>query len=223
MTAIFVLRHPETTWNRTERYQGRLDSPLSALGRRQVKLAAEGFRGEALDCVVTSPLTRSRELAHAIASTTGAPLRIDARLTEIGQGVWEGLHLSEIRARYPALLAQWHSRPDLVRFPRGEAVADVVRRASAAVKDIFEAFPNGTVAVVTHSVVVQVLASMTLHLDPRFLHSIKISNAGVTTLCGRNFPGALLSLNVTAALHGSSISSARAEACAGERKWKQPA
>jgi broad specificity phosphatase PhoE len=98
-----------------------------------------------------------------------------------------------------------------------------VRRAAAAVKDIFDAFPGGTVAIVSHSVVVQVVAAMSLHLDLRFLHSIKISNASITTICGNDFPGTLLSLNGTEVLYGSPVDSARAETCAGERKWKQTA
>ena len=123
--------------------------------------------------------------------------------------------MSEIRTRFPDLMAQWHTRPDLVRFPGGEALVEVACRTAGAFEDIFNEFPAGTVAVVSHSVVVQVIASRSLHIDLRFLHSIKISNASVTTICGSDSPGSLLSLNVTQALHGSPVDSARAEACAG--------
>ena len=213
MTAIFVLRHPQTTWNRAERYQGRLDAPLSAEGRRQCILAARAFQGAALDCVVTSPLSRARHLGEAIAASTGASLRTDSRLVEMAQGSWEGLHVSEIRARFPAIFAQWHSRPDQVRFPGGEALVDVERRTIGAFNDIYRAFPRGFVAVVSHSVIVQIVALRSLHVDLRFLHSMKISNASVTTLCGTSSPGSLLSLNVTQSLYGSPLKSALAEAC----------
>jgi broad specificity phosphatase PhoE len=108
-----------------------------------------------------------------------------------------------------------------VRFPGGEALVEVERRTFGAFEDIFSQFPGGTVAVVSHSVVVQVVASKSLHIDLRFLHSIKISNASVTTLCGSACPGSLLSLNVTQALHGSPVDSARAEACAGASMRRQ--
>jgi broad specificity phosphatase PhoE len=139
----------------------------------------------------------------------------------MAQGTWEGLHLSEIRTRYPDQLSRWHSRPDLVRFPGGEALVEVERRTSGAFQDIFNQFPGGTVAVVSHSVVVQVVASWSLHIDLRFLHSIKISNASVTTLCGSSCPGKLLSLNVTQALYGSPFDSARAESCVGASLRRQ--
>jgi len=139
----------------------------------------------------------------------------------MAQGTWEGLHLGEIRARFPDQLARWQSRPDLLRFPGGEALVDVERRTSGAFEDIFNEFPGGTVAVVSHSVVVQVIASRSLNIDLRFLHSIKISNASVTTLCGTTCPGSLLALNVTQALYGSPVAGARAEACAGASMRRQ--
>lgn len=214
MTAIFVLRHPQTTWNRAERYQGRLDAPLSDEGRRQSTLAAQAFQGEPIDCVISSPLRRARDLGEAIAASTGTSLQTDARLVEMAQGAWEGLHLSQIRARFPAIFKQWHSRPDQVRFPGGEALADVERRSVGAFDDIYRRFPGGAVAVVSHSVVVQIIALRSLHMDLRFLHTVKISNASVTTICGNGSPGSLLSLNVTHALYGSPVRCARAESCA---------
>ncbi len=214
MTAIFVLRHPQTTWNKAERYQGRLDAPLSAEGRRQLVLVAQAFRGESLDCVVTSPLSRARVLGEAIATSTGASMQTDARLVEMAQGAWEGLHVSEIRARFPATFREWHLRPDDVRFPGGEALADVERRTIGAFHDIYRCYPGGSVAVVSHSVVVQIIALRSLQMDLRFLHTIKISNASVTTMCGNDAPGSLLSLNVTQALWGSPVQCARAEGCA---------
>ena len=213
MTAIFVLRHPQTTWNKAERYQGRLDSPLSEEGRRQSVLTARAFAGESLDCVVTSPLSRARVLGEAIAATTGAALQTDARLVEVGQGAWEGLYISEIRARFPSMLHQWHSRPDQVHFPGGETLIEVQRRTLGAFDEIYRGYPAGSVAVVSHSVVVQILVLRSLRMDLRYLHAIKISNASVTTICGNDAPGSLLSLNVTQALYGSPVKSARAEGC----------
>src|SRR5947209_14524370 len=80
MTAVYVLRHPETTWNVAERYQGRLDAPLSARGASQARAAADAFRGETLDAVFSSPLGRARHLAERLAKVTGAELRVDQRL-----------------------------------------------------------------------------------------------------------------------------------------------
>src|SRR5947209_6282320 len=149
MTAVYVLRHPETTWNVTQRYQGRLDSPVTDEGREQAKVVAKSFAGSPLDAVYSSPLRRSLCLADELVRVSGAPLRTDNRLTEIGQGIWEGLYLFEIKARYPDLFERWYLRPDTVVFPGGESLRDVSRRGLSALADIFYRHPDDNVAVVT--------------------------------------------------------------------------
>jgi broad specificity phosphatase PhoE len=215
MTAVYVLRHPETTWNLAQRYQGRLESPLSDLGKQQAVRAASAFSPGTVDAVVTSPLRRARSLADEVATRTGAPVVVDHRLTELGQTSWEGLYLDEIRVRYPEMYDRWYLRPDTVRFPEGEDVADVQRRGLSALADIFARYPEGHVAVITHSVVIQVLVATALALDLRQIHRLRVSNVGITTLCGMEIPGAVLTLN--ALDPQSPVASASAQGCA---TWK---
>ncbi len=54
--------------------------PLSERGREEARALAERLDAAAPELVVTSPLLRARETAAAIASATGAELRIDERL-----------------------------------------------------------------------------------------------------------------------------------------------
>jgi probable phosphoglycerate mutase len=218
MTAVYLLRHPETTWNVAQRYQGRLDSTVTEEGRQQAKIVASAFAASPLDAVVTSPMRRALCLADELVDVSGAPLQTDHRLTEIGQGVWEGLYLHEIKERFPELYEAWYVRPDTVVFPGGEGLSDVCRRALSALADIFCRYPDGNVAVVTHSVVIMALAASALGLGLRQIHRIRVANAGITTICGTEIPGALLALNVTEPLYGSPVESARAQDCVS---WKR--
>lgn len=213
MTALYILRHPQTTWNAEQRYQGRLEAPVSQEGRIQGRLASRAFAGTPLAAVVSSPLSRALYLAREIAGAADAPLVIDQRLTEVGQTPWEGLYLDQIKQRYPDLHALWYSRPEEVRFPGGERLIDVQQRACSAVADIYRRYRDRHVALVTHSVVVQVLAASALDLDLRYIHQLPVHNAGVTTLCGEAAPGRLLSLNVTEALYHSPVAAAAAQCC----------
>jgi probable phosphoglycerate mutase len=212
MTAVYVLRHPETTWNLAQRYQGRLESPLSDAGRDQAAAAARVFAPGSLDCVVSSPLGRARFLAEAVAERTDAPVRIDHRLTELGQTTWESLYMHEIRERFPEMYDRWYLRPDTVRFPYGEDLADVRTRALSALADVFARHPGGDVAVVTHSVVIQVLVASALGLDLRHIHRLRITNAGITTICGSEIPGSVLTLN--ALDPRAPVAAAAAQGCA---------
>lgn len=217
MTAVFAVRHTQTTWNLAERYQGRLEAPLSREGQSQAKLVARTFSGQSVTAVYSSPLQRALELAREIARLADAPLLIDQRLTEIAMGPWEGLYRHEIEARYPELYNQWYLRPDTVRFPGGEDLTEIRARVQAALADMFVRYASGQVVAVTHSVVIQVMAACALGLELRGIHHIRISNGSVSTLCGARAPGSLLSLNVTEAIYRSPLAAAAAQDCVS---WK---
>jgi len=218
MTAVLMLRHPQTTWNAAERYQGRLDSPLSDEGRAQIQPVCRLLAGDRLDAVYSSPLTRALSLASPIAQQSNAPLIIDSRLVEMAQGPWEGLYLTEIHSRYRALFREWHNRPDRVCFPGGESASMVQRRAACVLSGIFSTYGDGCVAMVTHSVVIQTLACAALSLKLRQLHRVRIANCSVTTICGTELPGSLFTLNSTEALYSSPIQGAADQNCV---RWKQ--
>lgn len=218
MTAVFVLRHPETTWNEEQRYQGRLESPLSSKGEAQSPVVAQAFAGQNIDAVYASPLGRALHLAEAVAEASGAPVKIDHRLTELGQCPWEGRQLGEIQKTYPDLYEAWYGRPDEVTFPHGENLKTVQARALSFLEDIYKSHPTSQVAVVTHSVVIMVMVASALSLSLRYVHNIRLANGGITTLCGTKAPGTLLGLNNVDPLYHSPVAGAEAQGCA---TWKR--
>ncbi|RFU20041.1 histidine phosphatase family protein [Geodermatophilus marinus] len=163
---LLVWRHGRTEWNATGRFQGQLDPPLDPEGRRQAAaaaahLAADGLAADAT-VVVSSDLDRARSTAAALTEALGVPLRLDARLREHGMGAWEGLTRQEVADRYPEQYADWLAgRP--VRGRGGEDVAEVPRRALAALRDL----PETEVAVVvTHGGTAARLMEALLGLGP---------------------------------------------------------
>ena len=128
LAMIWLARHCETTWNMAGRYQGRLESALSALGVRQGLALADAFsgrlqRGEAVPArIVTSPLLRCAATARFTADRLGIPLETDDRLLEIAHGTWEGPLSRRSRAR---------GRRTLSRVARRSRDGDVRRRRIA--------------------------------------------------------------------------------------------
>ena len=55
--------------------------PLTETGREQARQVGERLRGADVDVIYSSPLGRAADTAQAIAEMTGAPLRIDQRLS----------------------------------------------------------------------------------------------------------------------------------------------
>lgn len=93
MTALVMIRHGPTAWNKDMRLQGLTDVPLSDEGREMVSnwrlpASTAGYRW------VSSPLRRATETAILLGA---ADPRIEPRLTEMNYGNWEGRSLHELR------------------------------------------------------------------------------------------------------------------------------
>ena len=105
MTRILLVRHGESEWNATRRWQGQADPPLTDLGRTQAAHAAAALG--AVDAIVTSDLQRASATAQVIADALGldAPM-IDPRLRERDAGEWSGLTREEIHDQWPGYLTE---------------------------------------------------------------------------------------------------------------------
>lgn len=106
-----------------------------------VQADVAGARIAALDlqAIVSSPLTRCRETARAIAASRSAAngttptVSIDSRLTECDYGDWQGRLLKDL-AKEP-LWKQVQGQPASVVFPGGEAMANLQSRAVTAIRE----------------------------------------------------------------------------------------
>jgi broad specificity phosphatase PhoE len=129
---LFCVRHGETLFNFAGRIQGQLDSQLSPLGRRQCQAVAEALGALAIDAVISSPLSRARESAQAIADQLKLSVEIEPRLMEINAGVFQGLSWDDIDQQFPAEAVRWRSQDPDYRIPAGESRRDLMARAREA-------------------------------------------------------------------------------------------
>jgi broad specificity phosphatase PhoE len=165
---IVLVRHGESELIVQRRFQGRLETPLSSIGRRQAALVARRlarpYEPPALPlpvgppiAILHSPLGRATETAVAIetamsgadASDRSIPRRSDPRLVEIAQGDWEGRLASEIEATDGERLATWRRRPTEAWAPGGERLVEVRDRVRAALgeflSELATAGPPGSI------------------------------------------------------------------------------
>lgn len=142
-TRVLLVRHGQSEWNASGRWQGQADPPLTDLGRRQAMEAAAALG--ALDAVWASDLQRAAQTALIIANGLGVgPVVLDEDLRERDAGEWSGLTRPEIEERYPGYLAE-HRRP-----PGWEGDEALVVRALRALRHIGREVPGGDVLAVTH-------------------------------------------------------------------------
>lgn len=131
----------------------------TALGARLAKLP--------LAAIVTSPLERCVETAEAIRdSQPAAPAwHVDDRFIECGYGDWTGRPLKEL-AKDP-LWKVVQAQPSAVRFPGGEALAEMAARAVGAVREWDARLGDAVWVVCTHGDIIKAILAdaLALHLD----------------------------------------------------------
>lgn len=172
MTGIILVRHGHVDWIAPERFRGRAELALSELGRRQAQAVAryiaKTWKPEA---VYTSPLSRCRDTAAAIAASFQLEPQPVAEFCDIDYGEWQGLTREQAAARWPEETALWFRTPQLAAIPGGETLANVLSRVTAALRDVLRAHPSGTVALVGHDSVNRVLLTFALELPlSRYWH-----------------------------------------------------
>ena len=113
MTTMYLIRHAEAEGNLYRIAQGQHDSRITDWGYRQIAALAERFRGEHIDAVYASDLTRTCVTAGAVAATHGLPIHKCSGLREICVGGWEGKTWGEIARADAENLERFTVRPDL--------------------------------------------------------------------------------------------------------------
>lgn len=150
-TKIILTRHGHVDGITPQRFRGRKDVPLSELGVAQARATAERISGAWQPTVVyTSPLQRCIATGAAIAAACGVMSEKLAALNDLDYGDWQWKTHDEIRLAFPNLYQQWHRSPQLVRFPGGESLQDLVARAGDALRHVLREHGEQVVVLVGH-------------------------------------------------------------------------
>ncbi len=158
MTKIILVRHGHVEGISPERFRGRVDLTLTGEGRRQAAVTAGRIHATWRPAAAfTSPLSRSRATAEAIATPLGLSPRPLDGLVDIDYGEWQGLTPDEVRARWPGLLEIWYRAPDWAAIPGGETLQDVLVRALSVLRDVVDRHPSDTVVLVAHDSVNRII------------------------------------------------------------------
>lgn len=132
---LYIVRHGQTESSARKAYSGRADVALTQIGQDQARRAGELLARSGIDAVVSSPLSRARDTAQAIADATGAPLAVDERLTEVDYGGFEGLDRAQALEAVGAPFGAWREDPFGSPVPGMEPLDAALARARAAIAD----------------------------------------------------------------------------------------
>lgn len=162
---VVLIRHGESEWNATGRWQGHGGVGLSPLGRSQATATATFLAEYEPDVglIVSSDLPRVTETAEPSGRALQHDVIQDRRLREIDVGWWSGLTTSDIVARDPDGYAAFRAGHDM---PRGgaETEAQLQVRVTAAVEDLRQQCDGRTMIVFCHGGPVRALVGAALGL-----------------------------------------------------------
>jgi broad specificity phosphatase PhoE len=198
MLDLILIRHASTAVNEAHRYQGRIDPPLSPLGRAQAVRLRGRLRGLRFDAVARSDARRCAETLELI-----LPGRIgdaDLRLRELDFGLWDGRTYAECALLDGPLLTSWIADPSAATPPGGETFADFCRRVDGWLDDLPR---SGRALVVAHAGSIRRIVARALGLEWRQVAAMKLDASGITRLDLHIGGASLTCLNDTAHLRAT--------------------
>ena len=183
MTTILLARHGESDWNRTKRWQGFADRPLTERGRQQAVELAERLADTDLDAIYSSDLQRARETAEIVARTKGLPVRTAPDLREVDVGSWSGLTRAEAEVRFPDAYQRWLRGGE--GWDDGETYEQLGKRVVQAINQIARDNGGGRVLVVAHGGSIRAVHAAALGVDVHAYRRIQRvePNATLSAVC----------------------------------------
>lgn len=135
---LYFIRHGQSELNKRKILAGHTDTPLTLKGRKQARTAGQNAHGLAIDCVISSPLSRAYETAQIVAEEIGFPshkIELNALLIERTYGDLEG--------------TPWDTETHIGDEPGVETLAAVLKRAQK-LYDYVQSLPYDTILLASH-------------------------------------------------------------------------
>ncbi|HET6444647.1 MAG TPA: histidine phosphatase family protein [candidate division Zixibacteria bacterium] len=171
-TSILLIRHGETDWNASGRWQGQSDVPLNENGIVQANLLAKRLSTWPIRAIYCSDLKRAAKTASILGDALGLEPVSDIAWRERNGGDFEGLTGSQLNemAAFQKLRSVKNWKP-----PNGESNLQVAVRAQEAFDKIINNHADQMVAVVSHGGTIISLLSQVLGMPPGDRARIRVS------------------------------------------------
>jgi probable phosphomutase (TIGR03848 family) len=168
---------------------------LNETGRHEAARLAERLKNCGITRIFSSPLERAHETAEPLARTLGLSVTTIENLQEIDFGSWKGRPFSELEG--DPMWKQWNSFRVSARTPGGETILQVQARLVGVIRQLWENFPEETMAVVSHGDPLRTVIFYYLGLSLDFFNRVEMSPAHHTILRLEPWGPQIVALNVS--------------------------
>jgi len=183
-TRILAIRHGETAWNVDTRIQGHVDIALNEVGLRQAQQLAQALaKGDAIDAVYASDLSRAHTTASRIAQAMGQTVVAHMGLRERHFGDFQGRTFAQIEAELPEHALQWRKRvPEWSPPGGGESLLALRERILSTVNELAARHCGQHIVMVAHGGVMDILYRAATRLDLQAPRTWSLGNTAVNRL-----------------------------------------
>lgn len=182
---LLLIRHGQTIDNVHGAVGTVVPGPgLTQLGLQQAQAVPDALADERIDAIAVSTMLRTHLTAAPLAAATGLePVVVDG-LFEISAGELEGRSDQDAVQTYMrTIFSWWHDVS--ARIPGGENGTEFHQRYERAIASLYDAHPQGTVAVFSHGAAIRTWASWSArNIDADFSRGRTLENTGIVTLEG---------------------------------------
>ena len=177
ITTLDFIRHGEPEGGSL--YRGAaIDDPLSQKGWKQMWQATGN--NNHWDRIISSPLSRCREFALALADRHGLPVATEKDFREVGFGDWEGHSSAEIRETRPREYADFYADPVNNRPTGAEDLHHFGQRVGTAMDKAASAHPGKRILIVAHAGVIRAALGHIMQAPAAAWYRARVCNAGIT-------------------------------------------
>jgi len=181
MINFVLLRHGETNWNHERRFQGSLDSPLTAKGKKRIKNFVKELKLYQPEHIFSSTLNRCKESANLIAKPLKKRLKMDKRLNELAFGEWEGRTADELIKAKDSAYCKWY-KGQTVTPKGGESITSLEKRIGSFINHCRKNYDDQKILIVTHGGSIRMFLKILLQLNRKQMFYFRIDPGTMTVI-----------------------------------------
>lgn len=180
VTTVFLVRHGDTRQTDEGVLYTDPEAKLTEKGRAQIRAIASWLGDEGIDALFSSSSKRVLSSAEII----GAQLKVNITPVDAFNawrvGEWEGRTYLDVKKTEPQVYQSWVADPVRNAPPGGEAILDVSKRATEAVRQVIGANEGKRLVVVSHAEVIRALLVDALGMPLENYWRISVPTGSIT-------------------------------------------
>ncbi|MEA2056665.1 MAG: histidine phosphatase family protein [Patescibacteria group bacterium] len=182
---LYLVRHGETEWNKLNKIQGQLNSPLTAEAIKQTKDLAAELKHIDFTAIFSSDLGRAVQTAEILALEHKIKITTNKLLRERHLGILQGSYKNSQTQKLREMIQNLDNMKRLKQIDsqtKIESPDKLTTRLIQALREISLSYPNEKVLIVTHSGAMRHLLKKIAYPDVKNVYQIKIENLGYFVL-----------------------------------------